>query len=368
MKNLKILLILLLFNQNAYPQDIEQKIQGSWLISSAQSGWSENVENPIIYEGYLLTFDEGKLTIGHINHVDKFSYNYTIENLNIITDDSTVYEIVSMPPNTFRIRIDNGYLHDLIKIPFGQYNINEFNIDMLSSSSWIFSIDEFDYRFRLEFSKSKFENGVDSIFDLYSRAAKVMDIDYEETFLNWRYFSFQQQAFLSLSLFPSNSFLCQIIRYSGDTIYLKSWNEDTFVYPYLYKTDEINKARIAEIKEFMESKKWQAFHIDSPKNSRTAFISERIKEETKKYLENNIVFEFTGDRMMISTNETIIDSPIWSLTGDGKFIKLVDDEKLIGYLEIVEIGADTLTLRNNYYFSNLMKLNEYNTEFTIGLQ
>ena len=363
-----ILLILILNTQILFSQNIEKKIQGNWLVVPGRIELGENAENPSSYSGYLLSFDEGKLTIAHINYHNEHAYTYLIENYNIVLSDSTVFEIVSLVPDNFSIRIDNGYKHRLIEIPFRQQNIKGFNPDILTASSWIFSIDEFDYQFRLEFLKSKYELADDATCNLYSRAAKEMDFSYHETLSKWRYFSFQNQPFLSIAFYPHNSVLHQIINFSNDTIFLKSWDHDRFVYPYLYRVESVDNELLEKKESIIKSKNWQTVQIDYPEITSVKFVNERIKKETNAILENSLTFAFVKDSLIVSVNGEIIDNATWNLSEDGKFIRLFDNEKLFGYLEIIKIEPDSLTLRNNFYFSHLMNLNDFDIDFILRLQ
>jgi hypothetical protein len=174
MKNL-ILLILTFLYHSSFSQDIEKKIQGHWYVNSMRSDRNENLDNFEIYSGYIISFNNDELTLRHINYEELYRSNFIIESMNIISDSFPTVEIVSLPLDSFIVRFGNGYPHNLIEFPFGQSTISEFNPDILTaSSSWILSITEMDYSFRLEFSKSKNEYFDDSTFDLYARAAKEM--------------------------------------------------------------------------------------------------------------------------------------------------------------------------------------------------
>jgi hypothetical protein len=351
-------------------QDIEDKIQGNWLMTYSQQDSIDKVENPLIYSSYLISINRGQLTISHINYEETFTYKYIIENQNIILDDSTVFQIVSLPPNTFSLRIDKGHIHDLVEIPFGNYHFEDFDPEILHASSWLLTIDEYDYEFRLEFSKSKHTHSEDSTFELFSWAERELDLAYVDFSLNWRFFNFQNQSFLSLALFPGSSVPYQIINYSKDTIYLKTCFVDSCIYPYIHKIEGIPKDSLTAIREILLNRTWKATNIDYPEIATVDFVNKRIAEETTKYVEkHHMSFNLKGDSFATLINETILDNVSWDLTEDGKFIKLFQEDRFFGYIEIVEISIEQIVLSNSTYFSYLMNLQDFaSNTFKITMQ
>lgn len=370
MNNQKLLFSIIIltgiFNSILAQENI-RTLEKDWVLVEARHNNSNDIYNYV--SGFLNSYKGDTFIVRNVFESVDYRNIFQLRDSSIIYKDTIAFEIIYLSKDSLKIASPYNWVCTYVPVNHKSKK-NELTHKYFTENNWVYSIDSIQGR--IDFQNKAFKNrDSDNVKQCISHF-KFGIYNYQNI-EKWSLVNFNENTFINLT---SNEYwvrIHQILSINHDTIRMCTWGGDKFIYPVLIRQKKLKSETHKNIINHLTSKQWYTNRVfdystelyNLRKDSlddieiSAAWGHDTVLIRKKDFIKKKISYKFYNNmEFVIYIKNKVFSSGYWDLSFDGKYIVLNDGNTTSDYIELIDVGDDSLQIGKHDMF-NVGKRNAY---------
>lgn len=342
-------------------------LEKDWILVKAT--YNSNNDIADYFSGFLYSYKGDTSMVRNVYESVDHRNKFQLRDSSIIYKDTIAFKIVHLSSDSLKIASPDNWENTYVPVNH-KSKINRLTHKYFTENNWVYATDSIQGR--IDFQSKAFENSESDIVKQCVSHFKSGIYNYQNI-EKWSLINFNENTFINLTSYKYWVSIHQILSIKNDSIRMCTWGGDKFIYPVLIRQKKLESETRKNIINHLTSKRWYTikvfdystelynFRKDSLDDIKTSGVWGRdtVFMKKKDFLKKKISYKFYNNmEFVIFIKNEVFTSGRWDLSFDGKYIVLNDGNTTCDYIELIDLGNDSLQIGKHDMF-NVGKRNVY---------